>query len=141
MPVACAIRGSVLLLTLEGEYSFDEPVRAVSAAMANPLFRPGMSLLIDARWSMARRSSEQFRERSAWMASLRPRGISSRCAIIVSSQPHQYGLARMAEAYLDLHEMALGIFTDPDKALQWLGAADVGVPGVAGDQQNPTLPT
>jgi hypothetical protein len=120
MPVSCTIRESVLVLTLAGDYSFGEPERAVSAAIANPQFHPGMALLIDARLSRMRRSSEEFRERAAWMASLRRQGISSRCAIVISSQPHQYGLARMAGTYLDFHGMALEIFMDLEEALRWL---------------------
>jgi hypothetical protein len=83
-----------------------------------------MSLLIDARRSTARRSAEQFRERSAWMASLRTQGLSPRCAIVISSEPHQYGLARMAGTYLEFQNMTLEIFTDLDEALQWLCIAN-----------------
>jgi hypothetical protein len=120
MPVGWALQDCVLVLTLAGEYSFEEPAQAVATAMANPRFRTGTSLLIDARLSKTRRSSEEFRARSLWMASLMPGGLSSHCAIVVSSELHQYGLARMASIYLDLRGMALEIFTDLKPAIHWL---------------------
>jgi hypothetical protein len=82
MPVSCTILGSVLVLTLTGEYAFGEPMQAVSAAIANPRFKPGMALVIDARLSRMSRSSKQFRGRAEWLASLRRQGIASRCAKI-----------------------------------------------------------
>jgi hypothetical protein len=120
MPVKWEIRGSVLVVKLVGDYGFNEPVQAVSEAMADPQFQAGTPLLIDARLSKTSRSSEEFRERAQWMASLQPKGLSSRCAMVISGQPHQLGMARMAAAHLDLRGMELEIFTDLDKALQWL---------------------
>jgi hypothetical protein len=118
--VTWALRADVLVVTLEGEYSFEEPIRAVAAAMADPKFKPGTSLLIDARLSKTRRSSDEFRARSLWMASLLDGGLSCRCAIVVNSELHQYGMARMAGALLDFHGMVLEIFADMDAALNFL---------------------
>ncbi len=123
MPVNWEIRNSVVIVTLSGHYSFEEPVRAVTNAMTAPLFQAGMALLIDARRSTSSRSSEEFRERARWMASLASKGLSTRSAIVVSSQPHQFGLARMAEIHLDIKGLELEIFTDLDDALHWLGRA------------------
>jgi hypothetical protein len=96
MPVNWEIRNSVVILTLAGHYSFEEPVQAVTDAMAAPRFQVGMALLIDARRSTISRSSDEFRERAWWMASLTSKGLSARSAIVISSEPHQFGLARMA---------------------------------------------
>ncbi len=64
MPVNWEIRNSVVILTLAGHYSFEEPVQAVTEAMAAPRFQAGMALLIDARRSTISRSSDEFRERA-----------------------------------------------------------------------------
>jgi len=120
MPVTWEIRGSVLVVTLVGDYGFYEPVAAITKAMLDPQFQAGTSLLIDARLSRISRSSEEFRERSVWMASLKAKGLSARCAIVISGEPHQFGMARMASIHLDLRGMELEIFTDLNEAERWL---------------------
>jgi hypothetical protein len=53
-------------------------------------------------------------------------GLSPRCAIVVSSAVHQYGMARMAGIYLDLQGMTLEIFNDLEEAMDWLlGRSDI----------------
>jgi hypothetical protein len=120
MAVTWQFRDSVLVLTLVGKYTFEEPIQAVTNAMSNPQFRAGASLLIDAQRSETRRSSEEFRARAHWMASLVSQGMSPRCAMVISSRPHQYGLARMAGIYLDLQNMTLEIFANFEEAVGWL---------------------
>jgi hypothetical protein len=123
MPVSCEIRGSILVVTLVGDYSFEEPVQAVMSAIADPDFHAGTSLLIDSRLSKTSRNSEDFRERARWMGTLRDHGLSSRFAIVISPKPHQFGMARMAATHLDLKGLELEIFTDMDEALRWLSKA------------------
>jgi hypothetical protein len=126
MPVTWTFRDSVLVVTLVGEYAFEEPADAVNTAIEDPRFRWGTLLLIDARLSTTRRSSEEFRGRALWMASLLAKGLSPRCAIVVSSAVHQYGMARMAGIYLDLQGMTLEIFNDLEEAMDWLlGRSDI----------------
>lgn len=120
MPVSWRFQHSVLVLTLEGKYAFEEPTIAVSEAMGDPQFHAGAPLIIDVRRSKTGRSSEEFRARACWMASLVSQGISPRCAMVVGSQPHQYGLARMAGIYLESHNIVLEIFHDLDEAIGWL---------------------
>jgi hypothetical protein len=122
MAVTWQFRGSVLVVTLVGNYTFEEPVQAVTDAMSKPQFRVGTSLLIDARRSQTSRSSEEFRARAHWMATLVPQGLSPRCAMVISSRPYQYGLARMAGIHLDLQSLILEIFTDFEEAMRWLTA-------------------
>jgi hypothetical protein len=123
MPVSWEIRGSILIVALVGDYSFDEPVQAVTSAISDPNFHPGTSLLIDARLSKTNRNSEDFRERAIWMNTLREKGLSSRFAMVISSHTHQFGMARMAATHLDLTGLELEIFKDMDEALLWLSRA------------------
>jgi len=120
MAVTWEIRGVVLIVTLTGDYGFEEPVRAVAEALANPQFKVGTSLLVDARLSHARRSSEEFRTRAKWLASLKSRGLSSRCAMVIANEPHQYGMARMAATHNEIQGLEMRIFTDFDEAFRWL---------------------
>ena len=122
MPVTWEIRGAVLLVTLIGDYAFDEPMAAITQGMASEQFRAGTALVIDARLSKTNRSSEDFRQRSFWMASLQAKGLASRCAIVVNGQLHQLGMARMASTHVGLRGMELEIFTDLDEAIAWLSA-------------------
>ena len=120
MAVTWEIRGLVLIVTLVGDYAFDEPVRAVTEALADAQFRPGTSLLVDARLSHTRRSSEEFRTRAKWVASLASKGLSSRCAIVVAPEPHQIGMARMVATHHEIQGLEMSIFNDLEEALRWL---------------------
>jgi len=120
MPVTWEIRSQVLIVTLVGDYSFDEPVLAVNEAIADSGCQTGTSLLIDARFSKTSRSSEDFRERAKWLASLQDKGLSSRCAVVIGPEPHQFGMARMAATHHGLQGLDMEIFTDMGEALRWL---------------------
>ena len=120
MAVTWEIRGLVLIVTLVGDYGFDEPIKAVAEALADAQFRPGTSLLVDARLSRARRTSEEFRTRATWVASLGSKGLSSRCAIMIAPEPHQIGMARMVATHHELQGLEMSIFNDLEEALRWL---------------------
>jgi len=120
MPVTWEIRDRLLILHLIGHYDYDAPINAVTDAMLDPGFQPGTMLLIDARFTGTRRSSEEFRERAIWMASLQSKGLAPRSAIVINSQPHQFGVARMAATHVEIQNMETQIFTDMDAAASWL---------------------
>lgn len=138
MPVAWEFRDQLLAVMLIGDYDFHAPKRAVLEAIADPAFKPGTMLLVDARLSTARRSSDDFRERAVWMASLKERGFAERFALVINSQTHQFGMARMAAAHVEMRGLQLGIFSDLESASQWLlgRASSKGVerPGEIGEQ-------
>jgi hypothetical protein len=120
MPVTWELRDQLLIITLIGQYGYDAPIKAIADAIGDARFRPGTMLLIDARLTATRRSSEELRERAIWMASLRPKGLAARSAMVITPQPHQFGVARMAASHLELHDMEMEIFTDLEDASQWL---------------------
>ncbi len=93
-------------------------------AIRDPAFRNGTRLLIDARLTKTRRTSEEFRERAIWMSSLKGRGVADCCALVISQEPHQFGVARMAATHVEMHGMELGIFTDIQEASMWLLKGD-----------------
>ena len=51
MPVDCTMENGALVLRLKGDYDFEELTASVTAAFADPCFRPGTALLIDERAS------------------------------------------------------------------------------------------
>lgn len=123
MPVLRELQDRLLILTLIGSYDYGAPVRAVVQAMNDPAFEPGTTLLIDARQSTVSRSSEEFRQRAFWMESLLARGLAPHFAMVINSQLHQFGLARMAATHVELRGMESGIFRDFDEASTWLSWA------------------
>ena len=131
MPVTWEIRNRVLIVNLVGDYAFDEPVQAVNEGLLDPQFRPGTSLLIDARLAHAHRTSEDMRRRAEWVASLQPRGISSRCAIVIRPQPNQFGVARMARTHHEMAGLEMDIFTDFNEALSWLSTGGAATPAAS----------
>ena len=120
MPVTWELQDRILIVRLIGNYDYDAPVNAVEEAIRDRAFRTGTMLLVDARLSTTRRSSEDLRERAIWMASLTAKGIAARSALVINSQPHQFGVARMAAAHIETRGMQFEIFTDIAKASKWL---------------------
>ena len=129
MPVTWEFRHRILVIRLVGNYGYDEPANAVGEAMRDPAFQTGTLLLVDARLSTSRRTSEELRERAIWMSSLTKQGIGTRCALLINSQPHQFGVARMAAAHIEPRGMQLEIFTDITKASEWLRDEGTGATG------------
>lgn len=119
MAVTWEILHSVLVLTSSG-YGGRGTVAALTEAISDPRFRPGLSLLFDMRLATDNPSSAEMRSRAKFLASLRPLGISHRCAQVVGPRPHQYGLARMEAAHLEFQGMELEVFSDVNEALMWL---------------------
>ena len=122
MPVSWEIRSHVLIVTTIEDWSGGGPASAIEQAMADPQFRPGTSLVMDVRRSRMNPSATEVMERSKWLASLRSKGLSGRLAIVVGPQAYQFGVARMAQVYMQIAEMEVKIFTELEEALGWLAA-------------------
>jgi hypothetical protein len=119
--VTWEIWGSALILTFIGD-SADEPAEAITAAVSDPRFTAGTSMVADVRLSADEALPEVFRRWACWLAALRTKGLSSQVAVVVAEK-YQYGLARMATVHLDREGMDLTIFTDLDEAIHWVDTA------------------
>jgi hypothetical protein len=120
MPVSWEIRGNVVIVTVTADWERGGAETAILEALADPSFLPGSSLLLDVRRARTSPTAEEVSFRADWMASLRNKGLSRRCAIVVGPKAHQFGIARMAQARMDIRDMELQIFRDPEEALRWL---------------------
>ena len=80
--------------------------------------------LLDARQSQMNPTTEEVRVRCHSIAALRDMGLSPHCAVVLGSRPVQFGLARMAQAFLEVEGMDFGIFDDLDEALVWLSTIE-----------------
>jgi hypothetical protein len=120
--VTWEIQDSVLVLTTAG-FGGHETLFALSQAVSDPAFRPGLALLCDLRLEIDDLSWEEMRSRAKFVASLIPVGISPRCALVIGV--HQYGIARMEAAHLEFEGMQPEVFRDIDDAREWLAAAAI----------------
>ena len=123
MSASWEIRDRILIVTVICDWSSPGPAAAIAEALADPQFKSGTALLLDIRLCQTNPSSEEIRSRVEWMASLRRKGLSSRCAIVVRPRSYQFGLARMTATYLDFKGIVLEIFSELDEALHWLTAS------------------
>jgi hypothetical protein len=119
MAVTWEILHSVLVLR-STVYGGQETTAALFEAISHPSFRPGLALLLDRRLATDDVSSAEMRSRARLLASLRPLGISQRCALVAGPRPHQYGLARMEAAHLEFQGMELEVFSEFNEAVLWL---------------------
>lgn len=119
MPVDCTMENGALVLRLKGDYDFEELTASVTAAFADPCFRPGTALLIDERASTVIPTAEANRMRVAWIASLKP-WIGSRVALVTTADPARYGVARMASVFFETAGLEAAVFTDGHPAHAWL---------------------
>jgi len=126
MAVTWQIRDSVLVVTSAG-CGGEGTVSAVTQAIADPGFHPGLSLLFDMRLATDSPSAAEMRSRAKFLASLKPLGISHRCAVVVGPKPHQYGLARMEAAHLEFQGMEMEVFESVEEALLWLTYPDASI--------------
>jgi hypothetical protein len=116
--VTWEIEDSLLVLTTAG-FGGQETIFALSQAVIDPAFRPGLALLCDLRLEIDDPSWEEIASRAKFIAGLLPLGVS-RCALVIGL--HQYGIGRMEAGHLELQGMEPEVFRDIDEARRWLAA-------------------
>ena len=95
----------------------------VQEGLSDPRYRPGMHVLIDHRqldWSNL--SPANVHERIELFARDAGRLDSARAAVVMRA-PVDFGIARMEQAYIDLHptlKIEIGVFLSIEDARDWL---------------------
>jgi hypothetical protein len=119
MPVVWRLQQGVLLVTLMGDYPFEELRSAVAEALRSPDFSAGTSILFDARSSLKYPSTDVVRSIAEWLASLRAQGVSARSAMVISRERYRLG----ERATVHFHEQGLetALFASLAEAMRWLG--------------------
>jgi hypothetical protein len=126
MPIHCAFRGDVLVLTYVGDFTTQESIDAVENAMAGPGFRSGMAILFDMRAAPASAlSSEELARRVEWAVALASRGFRPQFASVIT--PSRERLVQSGVRLID-GRVALGLFETPEEALAWLATPSDAVP-------------
>jgi len=95
----------------------------VQEGLADPRYRPGLRVLIDQRkldWSEL--SLKDVQQRIELFVSETARLDHARAAVVMGA-PVDFGIARMEQAYVELHpelKFEIGVFLSIEKAREWL---------------------
>jgi len=104
----------------------------VQEGLSDPRYRPGMRIPVDySRLDWSGISQEDVHKRVEHFAkTVIPAGRA--CAAVVMREPVDFGIARMVQAYVELHrelEIEIAVFLSIEDAREWLReqiAADTG---------------
>jgi hypothetical protein len=109
--------------TAQGQLSLDEIRGAFRAALENPAYRRGMTVLWDVREAtIAHLSAEDLRTLARFSHELRSVRGGGRAAILVSRDA-DFGVARMFQLYADVFPWETMVFRDLGETIEWLGGS------------------
>jgi hypothetical protein len=121
MSVSWTIEGSVVIVTIVGDYDRDEISAAYEGAMADPEFRPGSALLVDLRSSITYSSREETNRRvSVFLDVFHPRGLGKRIALVAPAVAYRITALERAAALLCAHGVEAEVFHDRQEADAWV---------------------
>jgi len=116
--LTCAVRGSILHLKAEGEYTTRDIQAVLTTAMSDPSVPDPTWLLVDLRSSRWRPTADQVAERVRILGSLQPR---LRGSAFVIADPARYGTFVMYQAHAGINGGPLiQVFPTPADAEAWL---------------------
>lgn len=120
MAVRIHMDGRVLVIQGAGEYATAELVEAWLHGRELPAFGTARGICLDVRESssLAKRSVEDLRGVTEWFIA-HAAEVGGRCAL-VTRPGVQYGLMRMAAAWVELKSLEAEVFTDLAEATAWL---------------------
>ena len=120
MPVQYAVDGRLVRMELEGVYAPDDIISTFSAALEDPELPEHPRFLLDVTRSqvIAQRSADELRSVAEVFAA-HAQHFGGRCAVVVG-EPVQFGLVRMAGAFIESDSVVVEVFGNPDDAKAWL---------------------
>jgi hypothetical protein len=121
MPVTYSLIGSLLTLSLEGQYEPGDIIAQFHAGLADPRCPGQVSLLIDVTRSesLETREPQQIRHIAEYLGPYRER-IGGRCAAVATRDVH-FGLSSMGTVYSESVGIEAAVFRDSRSALEWIG--------------------
>ena len=126
MPVTYAFEDKTLIIAAAGHYEITDITRAFDAALANPQFKPGLSLLLDWRQSLEMPRLTELPSRWANLASVK--SLFSPQVAFIATQAAVLERASMFAAYARPQGFRVETFTDMDEARRWLRACQEAEP-------------
>lgn len=120
MPVSYAFEDNVLVFECKGRYMPAELWSTWEQAMLDPDCVADLECCLDVRSSvsLAKRSITDLRGITNWFTEQATQ-VNNRCAILTRPGV-QFGLMRMASAWIEMKGIEVRVFTDRAKAIRWL---------------------
>ena len=132
MPVSYRMSGDVVIFESIGEYQWNDMLNTVDTALSSLEHGSEMHLLFDERKAKYVPKEEEIRlivnHLEKWRHTIK------KIALVVEESA-QYGMGRMAQAYLEYSERAFNVFFDAEEAFEWLGKKEV----TSSVQDNPSI--
>ena len=121
LPLSYAIDTAlgVIRIVVVGGATAEEQTRLAEAWAADPLYEPGMPILLDNRRREEVASSAHIREMADLTKSSQVLEQGTRCAVVVASEV-EFGLTRMYATLAEGGPMETRVFRDIDRAESWL---------------------
>lgn len=120
MPVYSKFQSGILVAIAVGQFTYDEFVEAVVHGYTDPSFTEKTPVLIDARESKADLTSADVHNISSRILGRRPAGHIGRWALVTSTEPLRFGIARMGALTMQSLGVPMEVFTDLRAALDYL---------------------
>jgi hypothetical protein len=133
MPVTYTLQGSLLSLTMVGEYAPQEVPEAFQAGLDDPACPRPVALLADVTQSKSldHRAPHEIRRVAEFLGRFGER-IGWRCAVVAASDV-QFGLSQMGAVFSADVGVSVEVFRNHEEALQWLGASATSPPSDRSD--------
>ena len=119
MGLSYSYEDDMLRIVGEGDYTAQDLMDLLAAALSDPRSRPGISTLMDVRRSEAARTTDELVSIVEFLGSKRDRAVPLRCAVVATSDL-RFGLSRMVSVYLEKYGVDLRVFRDIESAELWL---------------------
>jgi hypothetical protein len=111
----------LVTLTYRSQPSFEEWSRLMLAALNDPRYRPGVSILSDRLALVDTASPRTIRMMAEFVSRHSDRFARCKWAVVVApDRPAEYGMARMGSALFQPSGIELAVFTDLVTANAWL---------------------
>jgi len=111
-----------LELLFEGEVSLAQMEHAFEAVFTGPEFPAEGGMLVDVTRVEEVHSADEVRELATFLGSKTDHVGQHVGVVVSSSNPAQYGTARMLSAYAESEGLTIGVFTSVEKASEWLNS-------------------
>ena len=105
MGLSYSYEDDMLRIVGEGDYTAQDLMDLLAAALSDPRSRPGISTLMDVRRSEAARTTDE---------------LVSIVDFLGSTTDLRFGLSRMVSVYLEKYGVDLRVFRDIESAELWL---------------------
>ena len=112
----------LIIIEMDGNFDFTNIIKIFTELESSQLYRSGASILTDlSQLDLTALANDDVKLLAQQVSGLTFQNSDRKCAMIVSNNAHDYGMARMWEIQTqDAVKASLKIFQNGDEALSWL---------------------